>query len=448
MALKSLKATITVQAPSLEDAIVFLSQRFLRPTKTGCRVVQTPTDICAADVCQPLIDGWMSGRVAYSKGKIALVFRSGELAQDADMLIYTPKDGDRFLYTKPQPALKTTSPAASRLPEQLDASATPAAGTSAEPSQGLRSPTISNRVIPSPGPTPSASSNLPTSVVTALQTLPGLINHLQSLEAKVETLLITPAPARLGAAEAMNTVDSSPSSTSEDSSSLSGSPQAFASILTHHVKQQLSETIAQQTLHTINRALEPVLQQLDDLQDQIETLTDYVAELDIADFSASPPVPQTDDEWIERINANWGTVGDYEKYSQSYRDANAEAPLQETPDWVALCEFDWVWPLCPTLQSLYQLIRGTGGIGDDGADILQQFGQHIDPKTGDPYYLYQLGGYSALEALRQLAYNSDHSWQGTPSEDLRCGFGLGVGTPGGTASTLLNLGGEYPLVGK
>ena len=70
MALKSLKATISIQSGSLDDAIVFLSQRFLRATATGCRVVQTPTEVCAADVCQPLIDGWMGGQVGYGKGKI------------------------------------------------------------------------------------------------------------------------------------------------------------------------------------------------------------------------------------------------------------------------------------------------------------------------------------------------------------------------------------------
>ncbi|NET53603.1 MAG: J domain-containing protein, partial [Merismopedia sp. SIO2A8] len=32
------------------------------------------------------------------------------------------------------------------------------------------------------------------------------------------------------------------------------------------------------------------------------------------------------------------------------------------------------------------------------------------PKTGDPYYLYQLSGYTALEALRQIAHHPDHSW--------------------------------------
>ena len=176
------------------------------------------------------------------------------------------------------------------------------------------------------------------------------------------------------------------------------------------VQQVLHQTIQQQLGQQIAIALEPAFQQLDSLQEQVENLADYVAELDIADFDESPPAPQTDEEWLERIEATWGTVGDYEKYSSSYREANAEAPLQETPDWIALCEFDWIWELCPTLATLFELIRGTGGINDEGADILQQFGQHIDVKTGNAYYIYQLGGYSAFEALRQIAHNPDHSW--------------------------------------
>ena len=108
MALKSLKATIALQSNSLDDAIVFLSQRFLRATATGCRIVQTSTEVCVADVCQPLIEGWMSGRVGYGKGIIVLVFRAGKLALEADMLIYTPKDGERFLYTKPRPEIPST----------------------------------------------------------------------------------------------------------------------------------------------------------------------------------------------------------------------------------------------------------------------------------------------------------------------------------------------------
>ncbi|MGK7890177.1 MAG: hypothetical protein AB4042_12650 [Leptolyngbyaceae cyanobacterium] len=391
MALKSLKASIGLQANSLEDALVFLSQRFLRETKTGCRVVQTPTEVCAADVCQPLIDGWIAGRVDYGKGKIALVFRSGILGTEADMLIYTPKEGDRFLYTKP----KVGDPMfASEIPPKPSSNPSPKASSA------------NNGTHPS-GLSPT--STLPEASMG--QTVAALLQRVQALDTKLDSLLVT-SQAR----------PKSGSSQPPVSSTAPGSGQAQVQALAtalmrqmqgqtqHHLGQYLTQYLAQQLPHQLAMAIAPLQQQLDDLQDQVENLADYIAELDVADFDVSPPVPQSNEEWLERIEAAWGTVGEYEKYSASYRDANAEAPLQETPDWIALCEFDWIWELCPTLADLYQLIRGGNGIGDDGADILQQFGQHIDPKTGDSYYLYQLGGYSAMEALRQIAHNPDHSW--------------------------------------
>lgn len=415
MALKSLKATISIQSGSLDDAIVFLSQRFLRATATGCRVVQTPTEVCAADVCQPLIDGWMGGRVGYGKGKIVLVFRSGKLALEADMLIYTPKDGERFLYTKPRPDIPAT-------PLPLDDARMGTGG----------------------GDDSSMSTANASFQPSGAQT-----KELEQLLAQVQTLvtkLDREQPFFLQPLSPDNELDRSGDPSTDSELPELGQLHRFASILMRQVhqqtNQQLSEQVSQQigsqlgdylTNYLVQQistqveqvmqqvvprqmaqhvalALEPALQQLDDLQEQVETLADYVAELDIADFDDSPPAPQSDEEWIERIEATWGTVGDYEKYSPNYRDANAETPLQETPDWIALCEFDWIWELCPTLATLYELIRGAGGIGDEGADILQQFGQHIDAKTGNAYYVYQLSGYPALEALRQIAHNPDHSW--------------------------------------
>lgn len=426
MALKSLKATISIQSGSLDDAIVFLSQRFLRATATGCRVVQTPTEVCAADVCQPLIEGWMSGRVGYGKGKIVLVFRSGKLALAADMLIYTPKDGERFLYTKPRPDIPAT-------PLPLDNS-----------TMGNGDGTNHDSSIPTANPSfqPSGSQS---------KELDQLLEQVQTLVTKLDqepSFFLQQLPQ--DSVHQGNELARAGDSTTDTELPELGQLHTFANILmrqvhqqtnqqlseqvsqqigaklgdhlTHYLAQQIRKQVGQQVEQVIQQvmprqmaqqvaiALEPALQQLDDLQEQVETLADYVAELDIADFDDSPPAPQTDEEWVERIEATWGTVGDYEKYSPSYRDANAETPLQETPDWIALCEFDWIWELCPTLATLYELIRGTGGINDEGADILQQFGQHIDAKTGNAYYVYQLGGYSALEALRQIAHNPDHSW--------------------------------------
>ncbi|NER00844.1 MAG: hypothetical protein F6K30_29820 [Cyanothece sp. SIO2G6] len=388
MTLKSLKASINLQAASLEDAIVFLSQRFLRETKTGCRVVQTPTEVCAADVCQPLIDGWMGGRVDYGKGKIVLVFRSGTLGLEADMLIYTPKEGDRFLYTKPKPDGPMMAPVAT-------------AGAHA-----------SDPLIP--------DLDFPNSGVVG-QTVAELLQRVQALDTKLEALVMMSQTQPKLEKSSRSAVSVPPGTVPSGSTSLGATSEQVQALATalmrqmqsqteHHIGQHLTQYLSQQLPQQLAMAIAPLQQQLDDLQDQVENLADYIAELDVADFDVSPPIPQTEEEWLERINATWGTVGDYEKYSASYREANAEAPLQETPDWIALCEFDWIWELCPTLADLYQLIRGNNGIGDDGADILQQFGQHIDPKTDDSYYLYQQGGYTALEALRQIAHNPDHSW--------------------------------------
>ncbi|MEM9217539.1 MAG: J domain-containing protein [Cyanobacteria bacterium P01_F01_bin.150] len=432
MALKSLKATIALQSNSLDDAIVFLSQRFLRATATGCRIVQTPTEVCAADVCQPLIDGWMSGRVGYGKGKIVLVFRSGKLALAADMLIYTPKDGERFLYTKSRPEIPSTPIQAEDFTQARRPGRMGPEGMGPE-GMGLDE-RVGNMVENGHG-RPLATPNLMPPLMDAqiLNNIPLLLEQIQALDSKLERLFVPSSKEAGGTSTATANPDFS-------------SIQEFANILMRQVHQQTNEQLSRQVSQQIGAqlgdylttylstkvaqqvqqvvyqtmqqqlaqqmaiALEPALQQIDSLQAQMENLADYVAELDIADFDESPPAPQTDEEWLERIESTWGTVGDYEKYSPSYREANAETPLQEPPDWIVLCEFDWIWELCPTLATLYELIRGTGGIGDEGADILQQFGQHIDAKTGNAYYIYQLGGYSAPEALRQIAHNPDHSW--------------------------------------
>ncbi|MEB3232341.1 MAG: J domain-containing protein, partial [Leptolyngbyaceae bacterium] len=315
----------------------------------------------------------------------------GELGLEADMLIYTPKEGDRFLYTKPK---SNDLPIRAAFHGNSDGSPV---------SIPTASPTAFNA--------PSHFSPVAADPIASGPTLPELMQRLQLLDTKLDALIVT-SQARWRPGGTNATPSSSAPGTSPDQA------QALATALIrqmqsqtqHQIGQHLTQYLSQQLPHQLAIAIAPLQQQLDDLQDQVENLADYVAELDVADFDVSPPVPQTDEEWLERINATWGTVGDYEKYSASYRDANAEAPLQETPDWIALCEFDWTWPLCPTLADLYQLIRGSNGVGDDGADILQQFGQHIDPKTGDSYYPYQLGGYSALDALRQIAHNPDHSW--------------------------------------
>ncbi len=365
---KSLKASVTLtpdQTDQIEDALVFLSDRYLKATKTTCRVVQTPTDFCLVDLCKPLVEGWISGKVSYAKGKISLLFRSGHLSAEADMIVYAPLRGDRFLYTKPQ-----SQPT---LNDQLT--------LSFEPPSELNSAAFTES---SPHP------------------MQYLIHRQQALEDKLDQLLASHIPPSIENPFVLD--DDEPLS-----SSVNGIQSPSADFLDALVRR-LNDQLTQKIRDNLTAALQPLHHQITELQDQIGELSERIDELETLGFDDGVPIPQSRDEWLERIEQTWGTVGDYERYNAAYREANAETPLHETPDWVALCELDWAREMCPELAILYSLIHTPDGIGYEGADILQQFGQHTDPKTGEPYYLYRHNGFTALDALQQLVYNSDHSW--------------------------------------
>lgn len=168
--------------------------------------------------------------------------------------------------------------------------------------------------------------------------------------------------------------------------------------------RELLDAQAKVVVGQVSAIAQQLNQRMDALQSQLEQV---VAQLEIAE---EPTVPQSEAEWRQRFQDTWGTVGDYEQFSASHRESNAETPLFETPDWIALCELDWARRLHPALALLYTLIHAEDGIGFSGADVLHQFGQHVDPRTGDRYYIYKIGGYSAFEALWQMATHPQYPW--------------------------------------
>ena len=362
---KSLKASVNVSVDQVEDAIVFLSDRYLKVTKTTCRTIQTPTNFCLVDLCKPLIEGWISGKVDYAKGKITLLFRSGELSDEADMIIYAPIQGDRFLYTKPRQVQLTD--------DQLS--------LSFEASSG------------------SPANSLTDQSVLSLQQLSTRQEVLEQKLLQITSDTASNTQPSSSTEKESDDVDPSRNSQSSNIFTFDQLPQQFKDQLTQHIRDNLTAALQQ-----INHHVTDLREQITELSERLDELEDL--SLDDDDL----PSPQSRNEWLERIEQTWGTVGDYERYNAAYRDANAETPLHETPDWVALCELEWARELCPALVALYSLIHSADGIGYEGADILQQFGQHIDPKTGDSYYIYRHSGFTAFEALQQIIYSPDYSW--------------------------------------
>ncbi|MEM7769820.1 MAG: hypothetical protein AAGA75_01650 [Cyanobacteria bacterium P01_E01_bin.6] len=366
---KSLKATVTLAAVQVEDALVFLSDRYIKATKTTCRTVQTPTDYCWVDLCQPLIEGWMEQKVSYAKGKITLIFRSGQLSDEADMIIYAPMRGDRFLYTKP----RTSQSATDQLSLALDSM-----------------------------PESQVTGDMDDSAKLSAHSFQHLLARQSAIEEKLAQFLASQPTQSTEFSSSAEDNETEYSSADESDSTSAETFDSFAKNLRKQLIQQIRDTLA--------AALQPLQQDLSDLREQMLELAERTDELEEFNLDDEIPIPQSRQEWQERIDQTWGTVGDYERYNASYRDANAESPLYETPDWVALCELDWARELCPSLGTLYALIHSSEGIGYEGADILQQFGQHIDSKTGDSYYIYRYSGFSAFEAFQQIINSPDHSW--------------------------------------
>ncbi len=350
---KSLKVLFSNQAKTMAAAIADLATRFLRVTKTGCRVVTQPTEYPLLGFCAALIEDWQNGKQAYKPGTLTLVFSSGEVEAEADLLIYKPNQGDRFLYTRRLPC--APAPTSSQLPLDLP--------------QG-------------PG-LPPALTDLSHHIATIRETLTQLTENQRAIESRLQQLLATPAGGTV-----------TPPAPSKATGLSMQQLQATLAEHSANFAKILANQLASTALHFSDR--------LDQIQAQLNQLAEQLTD-------ESPP-PQLEADWLVRIQETWGTVGDYEQYSASHREANAETPLFHTPDWVALCELDWARKLHPTLALLHSLIHGEDGIGYVGADVLQQFGRHVDSRTGDRYYIYQLGGFSAYDALWQTANYPESSW--------------------------------------
>jgi len=333
---KLVKVNYAVKAASQEGAIADLSEKFLRFDDGKIKILKQATDFPLRLFCKSLMDDWQQGKVAYQPGKLTLVFNHAQPDIEADLLIYQPAAGDRFLYTRKTP------PPLGQLSLPLDMDMLQRMG------QQLQ---------------------------TLTTTLSEVTANQRALETRMESRPPAPSPI-----------------------------EEVATALDLRALRDLLEAQATLIVGQVNAIAQNLQRRMDALEAQLEQIT---AQLDSTD---EPVYPHSDAEWRQRFQETWGTVGDYEQYSTSHREANAETPLFETPDWVSLCELDWARRLHPTLALLYSLIQGDDGIGFSGADVLHQFGQHVDPRTGDRYYIYKIGGYSAFEALWQMATHPHYPW--------------------------------------
>ncbi|MBD1868624.1 hypothetical protein H6F95_15175 [Cyanobacteria bacterium FACHB-471] len=526
---KSLKVTFALEAETVEEAVVVLGERFLRSTKTGCRIVKQATHFSLAELCKSLIEDWKNAKIAYTKGEVTLVFSGGELDTEADLLVYSPEQGDRFLYSKriasstatleqtvePQiintlsQHLQTVSAALAELAanqrsvesrmqdlsEQVannqsaadvSAEAAPAVGISEireAIAQALKAQTRQPKLLDAgeiqkaiaqafqaqtdqlkpvnigeiqeaivqalkaqtSQPKPLDAGEIQKAIARAFQAQtdqlkPVNIGEIQEAIAQVlktQTDQFNP----VGVGEIQEVIAQALQAQTDQLKpvNIGEIREAIAQSLKIHAalsKQQLEEAIAQslkaqtdQFKQQLQVALDAQAayfvkilssqlsstalhfsERVDSLQNQLTELAAQVAELRTSGQAELPPPPQTEAEWLKRFKETWGTVGDYEQYSSSHREANAETPLYYIPDWIALCELDWACQLNPTLARLQTLIYGENGIGYEVADILQQFGCHVDPQTGERYYIYHQGGFNASEALWQFVNNPQYSW--------------------------------------
>jgi hypothetical protein len=375
MSPKSLKVTFPIYAETAAAAIATLSGQFLRLNQRGsAKVVSEATDFSLVKLCHPLINDWHSGKVPFAPGEITLTFTSGTLSQDADLLIYKPVTGDRLLYTA-RSSIESTSEAPASVSED------------------------SSNVSP-----------LLHLLQTVMEALNEMVAHQRAVETRLQAILTqTPSPisptgtAAVDRAELQALIRQAlDAQTAEYLRHLQTALNAQATGVTQLVAHQVAAQIAT-AIQQFNERFEGLQAQLGQLATQIRGLAEAIGPV-------VPAIPQDEAEWLQRITTCWGTVGDYEQYSLSHRLANVETPLFFIPDWVALCELDWARKLHPTLALLYDFLHGDNGVGYGGADILQQFGCHVDPQTGDRYYIYHQGGFTAYEALWQTVYNPQDSW--------------------------------------
>lgn len=342
---KPSKVNYTIRAETAAEAIADIAQKFVHFIDGKVKVLKQPSDFPLRLFCRVLLDDWQTGQVSYQPGKLTLVFNLGQPDTEADLLIFQPQEGDRYLYTR-----KTPPPlGALNLPVERD-----------------------------------AVEQMAQQLQTLTETLSQLTENQRSIEERLGHFHGQP-------------VSAEPVGRDGDM----------------QVLRRLLEAQTQLVMGQLGAIAHQLEQRMDGLQRQFDQLAARVE----SGFEASsfepgdePTVPQTEAEWRQRIQETWGTVGDYEQYSASHRETNAEMPLFETPDWIALCELDWARRLHPALAMLYTLIHGEDGIGFSGADVLHQFGCHVDPRTGDRYYIYKIGGYTAFEALWQMATHPQYPW--------------------------------------
>lgn len=352
MSQKALRISVSLQAETVEAAIAELTERFVRPSKTRARVVKQPTEFCVADLCQALIADWQSGKVTYGQGEITLSFSNREVSLEPDLVIYKPVEGDRFLYAKPAKSSGTSS---SSDPKQLSF-------------QDLSQQNFSTTPLE-----PDIIQALFQTLQTNAEAFEELAAHQRAVESRIAEVVQENRKLR---------------------SQLEQQKADFAQILAN----QITST----ALHFTER--------LTELEAQVKAIAHQLEELNLGGGTEPLLQPQSEAEWLQRIKSTWGTVGDYEQYSDSYREANAATPLYDPPDWIALCELEWVRRLSPTLATLYQAIYDKEGLGYEGANILHQFGKHLDPDTEQPYYIYHRSGFKAYDALWQTVCNPNHSW--------------------------------------
>ncbi|MBD2066851.1 hypothetical protein H6F93_04790 [Leptolyngbya sp. FACHB-671] len=480
---KSLKVTFALEAETVEEAVVVLGERFLRSTKTGCRIVKQATHFSLAELCKSLIEDWKNAKIAYTKGEVTLVFSGGELDTEADLLVYSPEQGDRFLYSKriasstatleqtvePQiintlsQHLQTVSAALAELAANQRSVESRMQDLSEQVANNQSAADVSAEAAPAVGiseireaiaqalkaqtrqPKPLDAGEIQKAIAQAFQAQtdqlkPVNIGEIQEAIAQVlktQTNQFNP----VGVGEIQEVIAQALQAQTDQLKpvNIGEIREAIAQSLKIHAalsKQQLEEAIAQslkaqtdQFKQQLQVALDAQAayfvkilssqlsstalhfsERVDSLQNQLTELAAQVAELRTSGQAELPPPPQTEAEWLKRFKETWGTVGDYEQYSSSHREANAETPLYCIPDWIALCELDWACQLNPTLARLQTLIYGENGIGYEVADILQQFGCHVDPQTGERYYIYHQGGFNASEALWQFVNNPQYSW--------------------------------------
>lgn len=341
---KPIKVNHPLKATTLEEAIADLFERFVRFEEGKIKLGKQATDFPLRLFCKTLMDDWQTGKISYQPGKITLVFNSAQPDIEADLLIFQPEEGDRFLYTR-------------RTPRPL----------------GQLSLPIDVDMLKQMGQ----------QIQTLTETLGQLTEHQRSLENRIQSLTPTPLPVP----EPTPPID----------------PKIFRELLEAQASMVVGQIVTQMT-----EKMEAIATGLNERMDALQAQLDQLANQ--WDAPEEAPTPHSEAEWLQRIKETFGTVGDYEQYSASHRESNAETPLFFTPDWIALCELDWARRLHPTLAQLYNLIHGDDGIGFSGADVLHQFGYHVDPRTGDRYYIYKIGGYSAYEALSQMATHPQYPW--------------------------------------